>query len=152
MPPSLFRSGIVPRIGAALGFAVAAFALVAVVDDEPVRRGPPADRPANEGAARAPLHLEIESVRPLASWRVLLDGTPLAPSASDARAWSTTVDAGPGVLLIETVPAEAGPPANAVRIRAEHGAARSVHTAWTDRDGAAVVRLDSASRDARPPP
>ncbi|MGH8018736.1 MAG: hypothetical protein ACREIA_10660 [Opitutaceae bacterium] len=167
MTSSLFRSGLVPRLGSALAFAVLAFGAVLLLRGER-RQTAAAETPARTETASEIQHqpaahaqastaaageqIEIESVRAVGSWTVRLDGETIAATKADAHAWSGFSDAPAAVMSIDAAPVHAAAgAANSLRIRLRSGNTGIEWLEWIDPGEIVVLPLDQLRAQAPAP-
>ncbi len=153
MAPSLFRSGLIPRLGGALAFGCAAFGAVFLLRGErpetpaaPPRAGAPPPARA-EAPATASERIEIESVRAVASWTVRLDGETVAGAESDAHTWSGSSTSPAALMSIDITllaegAADPAASANSLRIRLRSGNTGIEWIEWIDPGELVILPLD----------
>jgi hypothetical protein len=154
MTLSLFRSGLTPRLVGAIGFAAAAFGMVAALR-EPAHAetspSPPfpqvgpglvdtADGNPSANSAAGRHTLEIESIQPIARWSVRLDGETPPGARVETHRWSADLPAGAVVLVVEADPASAT--TNALRMRLFFGRATTERVVWLEPGATYLVPLD----------
>ncbi|BET66891.1 hypothetical protein ASA1KI_18090 [Opitutales bacterium ASA1] len=161
MTLSLFRSGLIPRLVGAIGFATAAFGMVAALRDPAGAEGPPpppstAAPHAASAASPEPnraetITLEIESVRPVDAWSVRLDGETPAGARAESHLWTATL-AVRATLLVADLDTDSGN-ANAVRVRLRNDRSSAERLVWLTPSTGLVVKLDElrAQLDAAAP-
>jgi hypothetical protein len=160
MRPSLFQRGLTPRLLATVLYGLIAFGAVALI--APARSGRelrapgeiPAPSPAASPAARAST-LCLESLRPVATWEVRVNGASLAPRRSDETTWIAEVVLTPeSSLVIDATPGAAGGAGrNALRIRIADTSTSRDQTFWCERDwsiAAQAGRLTNAPQPIDP--
>lgn len=166
MAPSLFRSGFLVRLIAAVAFAIFAFGSVVLLRNAPAPADaveipstvpfPPQPTTAPPVSDAAPERIEIESVLAIKTWTVRFDGETITAEAMDAHRWAAHEDTPAGTLSIDALPTEALPSraTNALRIhlRATTGTIEWVE--WVQPGELTVVALDQlrAGVPAAPPP
>ena len=152
MTLSLFRSGLTPRLVGAIGFAAAAFGMVASLR-EPARAetSPPplpqirtgldtADGNPSANSAAGRHTLEIESIQPIARWSVRLDGETPTEAQVKTHRWSADLPDETVLLVVEADPASAT--TNALRMRLFSGRATTERLVWLEPGATYLVPLD----------
>ena len=156
MFPSLFRSGLVPRLTAAALYGLLAFGAVALLAPGHLPREPRSGAaPSAAGPAPAQstqVTLCLESLQPVAAWDVRLDGAAIPARHRDATTWIAEAAVAPGAaLVIDATPAFDGPAArNALRIRIAGTPTSRDQTFWCERTWAVTTRVDQLTRAAAP--
>jgi len=157
MTVSLFRSGLLPRLGGALVFCLVAFGAVYLLRGDPAgpsntqvpgrAAAPPKPEPAAGQMAPAGTseHFAIESVRAVTSWTVRLDGETPADSTSESHHWSGSSASRAAVLSVDAVPADAtdgSGATNCLRIRLRSGNIGIEWLEWVDPGEVVIIPLD----------
>lgn len=125
------------RLSGAVAAAALAWTAVWLVERSPAPAATPLAPPAAAEAARS-ITLRCTAGRPVARWRVAVDGAAIAGNAGD-QTWSGTVaiPASRCELVVEADPGRGGP--TALRVQVDGAGSALERTAWAD--GAASVTL-----------
>jgi hypothetical protein len=133
----LFAIPVWLRLSGALAAAALAWTAVWLVERDPTPAAAPPTAPAAMEATRT-ITLRCTAGRPVARWRVALDGTAVAGNAGD-QAWSGSlaIPVSRCELVVEADPGRGGP--TALRVQVDGAGSVLERTAWAD--GAASVTL-----------
>lgn len=153
MKPSLFRSGLGPRVAVVAAFAILAFAAVAALEQRaPQRTAGKTDTGSSNEAPTAPATMSIESIQRVATWSVHINGMAITPRATTSTTWIAEValsdSAGLVVEATQVPGAEAA--RNALRIRIAGTARSRDHTVWCTRDWSVASRISELSATRTP--
>jgi hypothetical protein len=136
------------RFGLVLAYAIAAFLLAHLVSDERSEaRAEPAAPPTREEGTDLDLRIDLQASRPIAEWRITLDGTPLETSLlSDLEGSirsSVTIREG-SRLILDLMPEdpESGTPF-ALRLDLTTAEGTRSETFWSSGEMVEAVPLDT---------
>ncbi|MBE2214351.1 MAG: hypothetical protein IAE82_10810 [Opitutaceae bacterium] len=155
MRPSLFQSGLVPRLTAAVLFGVLAFGAVALLEPVATDRSAGGEHAAPEPVATPAAHrtvLCIDSLRPVAAWTVRVDGVPVQARTTSATIWlaELTVTAASALVIDATPAAGETDGANALRIRIAGTPVSREQTFWCARDWSIATRAGALAPAVAP--
>lgn len=153
MNASLFRSGWPLRVCAAIAFGLGAFAAVQWIDrSAPTAASAPPQptAPARPALRSVALHVDIESVAPVATWAVQFNGQALTPTGSSSSSWETTLacdlatvaaaGAQERALVISTTRASGSRATpNALRVTTEIDGVKTTELRWCPGDCAVTI-------------
>lgn len=149
---SLFSRGLTPRLAVAVVYGALAAWSVALVARP--------DSPAPATRARLPeinaTHalVCIQSIEPVGSWDVRLDGRALSSRIADDHTWLGEADVLPGsALVVDAAARQSQAPsraANALRIRIAGTTPPRDETIWCERTWSAARRVDQFAAAAAP--
>lgn len=135
------------QLGLVVTYAVAAFLLAHLVSGQ--RAGITADatlRPEPTDGQNLTLRIDLQASRPIAEWRISLDGAQLESSSRDALSWltETSIEIREGSrLLLDLTPEDPATDAPlAVRIELNSDTGALSQTFWSPGDLVEVVSLE----------
>lgn len=151
------RNSALIRLGLVATYAVVAFLLAHLVSGH--RTGFPTEtpgRPEPSDSRNVTLQIDLQASRPVAAWRVSLDGISLAESSRSALTWFTEVSVvvrEESRLLLDLTPTDLETDAPlAVRIELNSGPASLSQTLWSPGELVEAVSLEPICvRDAEAP-
>jgi len=143
-----FTSGVLPRVGLALGWAAIAFGVVMLLDADSARRAvSPATRTASPPAVSMDeevVELRLDAGFRVTQWRVSVGTREIEPDSHDASSWSAQIPtsgvAGRFEILLEAQSEDLfADHRHALRVRLRDDERQVERTIWDDGDVTVLV-------------